>query len=69
MERLKAVSVRTVNQSELTSDCWSVQVWGIEHCKTCQYLNTKECGGEEILKKVEKGQYPSAGIGQESGKS
>ena len=39
-----------INQASLTSECWSVQLFGLKHCKTCEFLNTKECGGENIRK-------------------
>lgn len=57
MEQLKTATFKTIKQSELSSECWNVQVWGLEYCKTCEYRNTKDCGGKKILKtkKNEKG--------------
>ncbi len=44
------IQARTITQSDLTSECWGVQVWGLEHCKDCDYRNHKDCGGREIRK-------------------
>lgn len=51
------MKAKTVRQSDLTGECWSVQVWGKEKCKTCEFRNTEDCGGKNILKtgKNEKG--------------
>jgi hypothetical protein len=38
------------HQSNLSSECWMIQIWGHEYCKACQYDNTKECGGKNIQK-------------------
>ena len=37
-----------IAQKKLTSECWMIQFMGIEACKTCEYLNTPECGGKNI---------------------
>lgn len=37
--------VRTINQSELDSSCWQIQVWGKDYCKTCEFDGTPDCGG------------------------
>ena len=29
----------------LTEECWIVQLQGLEGCRNCEYLGTKECGG------------------------
>ena len=44
--------VKTIDQSKLTSDCWLIQIYGIEACKTCEVRGTDECGGKEILKRI-----------------
>lgn len=42
-----------VNQSKLTSDCFIIQMFGPDRCKTCEYRdNHEECGGMEIRKKL-----------------
>jgi len=38
-----------IKQNELTSECFIIQMWGIE---SCECLNTNECGGQEIRKKL-----------------
>ena len=53
-----------IKQSELTSDCWSIQFTGIEACENCEYKDTDECGGKAIIKAIESGSYPKQGIGK-----
>ncbi len=40
----------SVNQSHLTSECWSIQFHGLECCKTCEFRDTDDCGGKNIRK-------------------
>ena len=47
---LQKANVKMVQQSKLSSECWSVQIWGQEHCKTCEFLNKRDCGGKKIRK-------------------
>jgi len=49
-ENLQEVKIKTVRQGDLSAECWSVQFWGKEHCKTCEFLSTGDCGGKEIRK-------------------
>jgi hypothetical protein len=46
-----------INQSELTDECWLIQMFGISSCNICEVRGTKKCGGKQILKsfKNEKG--------------
>ena len=39
-----------INQSKLSSECWSIQAHGFEYCKTCEFKNTKDCGSKQIIK-------------------
>lgn len=64
-------SVRTkkIYQKDLTSDCWSVQVWGLPYCsgfgdyeQMCEFLATDECGGYSIRRKILRGKYPLHGL-------
>ena len=50
--RIVETNVKIINQSDLTSECWGIQMWGIEKCDTCEFLNTDECGGQEIRKRI-----------------
>lgn len=50
MNKKGKVLTKIINQKKLTSDCWIIQIEGIEACKKCSYFNTEECGGKEILK-------------------
>jgi len=47
----------TVKQGDMTGECWLVQFWGDDACKTCEARDTSECGGQQIRKtgKNEKG--------------
>lgn len=49
-EKLKTVEIKTINQNDLTSECWLIQFSGLKACETCEYLNTRECGGKRIRK-------------------
>ena len=53
----KAFQIATVNQAKMSLECLFIQVWGIDYCKTCEYRDTLDCGGKNILKtgKNEKG--------------
>jgi len=44
------IKSKTVSQSKLTSECWSVQVWGRSNCKKCEFRDTPDCGGKKIRK-------------------
>jgi len=48
MAKISSPQIRTVRQKNMTGECMMVQVWGIEHCKTCEYRNSRECGGKHI---------------------
>ena len=54
----------TVKQGELTSDCWVIQIQGIEACKGCELKDTKDCGGIDIIAQIQTGTYPKTGIGE-----
>ncbi len=34
-----------IRQKDLDSSCWSIQFWGKEHCRKCEFDKTKQCGG------------------------
>lgn len=42
------LKTKTINASDLTSDCWLIQFWGLEACEDCELSGTAECGGKEI---------------------
>lgn len=54
---LKPVKAVTIDQASMTAECWSVQIKGLEACKSCELRDTDDCGGENIRKtgKNEKG--------------
>jgi len=39
---------RIIQQADLTSECWSVQVWGFDACEKCELKGTDDCGGKEM---------------------
>lgn len=39
------MKIATINQSDLDSSCWLIQVWGLEYCQECELIGTEECGG------------------------
>jgi len=43
---------KEIDQSKLTSDCWLIQFEGLSACKNCEVLNTAECGGQAIRKRL-----------------
>lgn len=43
---------REIKQSELTCECWSIQCWGLDACKNCEFKDSEECGGKEVRKKL-----------------
>jgi len=53
---------KRVLQSSLSNDCYSIQVWGTEACNTCEYKDTKECGGKAIIAKIKAGSFPQNGL-------
>jgi hypothetical protein len=59
------VETKVINSSKLTSDCWMIQFRGIKACAACEYFDTEDCGGKEILKKIAAGQYPKTGLPNE----
>jgi hypothetical protein len=46
---------KEVNQKTLNSDCWLVQIEGLDACETCPAKSTKDCGGGETLKSMNMG--------------
>lgn len=39
-----------IPQAKLSDECWTVQVWGLKACATCEYRDSPECGGLTIRK-------------------
>ena len=46
------MKTKIVKQSELTADCFLIQMFGLESCETCEVKDTDECGGGGTLKKL-----------------
>ncbi len=49
---LVITSSKEVDQTKLTSDCWMIQINGLEACKKCEFLNKRNCGGKAIRKNL-----------------
>jgi hypothetical protein len=45
-------NTKEVDQNKLTSDCWMIQINGLEECEKCQFLNKRSCGGKKIRKQL-----------------
>ena len=50
--KLVITESKKIDQGKLTSECWLIQFSGLEACKNCEYLNTKDCDGKNIRKKL-----------------
>ena len=42
------VFTETIDQSDLSSECWDIQIRGPSTCKTCDLKDTSACGGRHI---------------------
>jgi len=51
----------TVNQSDLSADCFTIQIQGLSACEKCEFLNTKDCGGKKIRKAMIAGKKKPVG--------
>jgi len=49
---LVETSSKEIDDSKLTSECWLIQINGLDACKKCEFLNKKDCGGKKIRKKL-----------------
>jgi hypothetical protein len=56
------IKAKVISSMGLTSECWSIQFWGLPHCRECGYLATEECGGMRIRKEILGGKYPKEGL-------
>lgn len=44
----KSIRKMKVDQDALSSECWMIQIIGIDACTACNYRDTDECGGKNI---------------------
>ena len=56
------VKTKILSSRYLTSDCLSIQFWGLTYCRECSCLATEECGGYRIRKEILAGNYPKGGL-------
>jgi hypothetical protein len=49
-EQGKTSNARSIPQSELSAECWLVQMSGLDRCDKCEFAGSDECGGSEIRK-------------------
>jgi len=54
-KRVVVAKRNIIDQSKLTSECWSIQFFGQNACIKCEFNNKAGCGGKEIRKKALKG--------------
>jgi hypothetical protein len=47
--QMKIVESKVIEQSKLSSECWTVQFQGLKACKDCESRG-KDCGGVNIRK-------------------
>lgn len=61
-DRESRAKTKILSGRYLTSECWSIQFWGLPHCRECEYLATEMCGGLRIRKGILAGEYPLQGL-------
>ena len=62
-DSMKLFVSKTVNQAQMTADCWNIQIWGLSACERCGLQGADECGGKEIRAALlEHGSYGPVGI-------
>lgn len=52
--RMVMTNMKEIKQSQLTSDCWTIQFWGLDKCEKCEYRGKKSCGGGATLKRMQR---------------
>jgi len=50
--KIEPIKIVLKKQSEMTSDCWSIQFEGLEACIDCEFKDTDNCGGGQTLKEL-----------------
>ena len=58
------MQAKTINQNEMTAECWGVQFDGLAACERCEYKDTPDCGGQEIRKTGKNSKGFSLPLGQ-----
>lgn len=48
VETAPGAMARRVDQTTMTGECWSVQIWGPDHCRACEFKDKSDCGGKMI---------------------
>lgn len=59
------VERREIKQSELTSECWTIQFQGLSACTSCEVKDTDECGGKRIRETLMNSKRKSVPLGRE----
>jgi len=52
--KMVITSTKHIDQSMLTAECWLIQFDGLSACQDCKALNTPDCGGQAIRKRLMK---------------
>jgi hypothetical protein len=71
MDRIRnpdMLKTKIISSSGLTSECWSIQFYGLPYCRKCDYLATEDCGGYGIRKEILNGDYLKDGLPDVGGK-
>ena len=45
---IQMVTAKRIPQNQMTSECWIVQLSDVQTCDTCEFIDTDECGGQDI---------------------
>ena len=50
--KIVLTETKHIDQGTLTAGCWLIQFNGLSACQDCDALNTPDCGGQAIRKKL-----------------
>lgn len=59
------MKAKLIKQDELTSECWLIQFEGLDACEGCEALDTPECGGQEIRKRLKNSKGHPVPLGED----
>jgi hypothetical protein len=52
--KLDMSNMKEIKQSDLTSDCWGIQFFGLVECEHCEFKGKSSCGGGKTLKRMQR---------------
>jgi hypothetical protein len=66
-EQLKTAKIKVIKQSDLTSDCWLIQMFdGLNACDSCEARDTEDCGGGDTLARLIQERDAEKNLGKDS---